>query len=85
MKATYEQAKRDYEYLQSVCPGGDMQEIDAQVFALMANPTKALAKAMYVEAMCCWYRAIGKSFAGVPETVWQDPEVLRIADRYGFE
>ena len=83
--ASYEETKRDFEYLNKIAPGGDMMEIDASVFDLMANPTKKRAKELYLTAIGCWFRAIGKdmSFAGVPESVLDNPSVIVILEKYG--
>lgn len=83
--ASYEETKRDFEYLNKVASGGDMMEIDAAVFDLMANPTKKRAKEMYRTSIGCWAAAIGRpmDFAGVPTSVLDDPKVIEILEKYG--
>ncbi len=85
MRKTYEEVKRDFEYIHRLAPGGDMMEIDAAVFELMADPTKARAKKMYESAITQWFEAIGTSelMAGVPVWVWEDERVQAIAEKYG--
>lgn len=82
MVKVYEKVKRDYLFLNSLYPGGDMMEIDAQVFDLMADPTKKRASQMYESAIQSWFSAIGNRFAEVPLSVLDNEEVLIIAERY---
>jgi len=84
MARSYEEVKQDYLCLESISHGGDMVEIMAEVFELMANPTKTRAKRMYQDAIEQWFSAIGVSrVAEIPLSVWQHPDVQRIAEKYG--
>lgn len=87
MRIKYEEIKKDYNYLASICPVGDMMEIDAQVFELMANPTKSKASKMYKHAIEQWFNDVQKNepFSEIPDNVKEDSEVLRIAEKYGYE
>ena len=85
MRITYEIAKKDWNFLNDMCPGGDCMEVDASVFELMANPTKKLAKELYISAIEAWFAAIGRytGDGGVDIEVLQDAEVIALADKYG--
>ena len=87
MRIKYDEIKKDYNYLASICPVGDMMEVDAQVFELMENPTKSKASKMYRHAMEQWFNDIQKNapFSEIPDDVKEDSEVLRIAEKYGYE
>lgn len=54
-KIGYEQARQDFEHLETVGELGDAVEIDAEVFNLMRNPTKERARDMYVAAISLWF------------------------------
>lgn len=47
----YVQARKDFEYLESVAELDDAVEIDAQVFSLLRSPTRKTAEAIYRRAI----------------------------------
>ncbi len=59
MSKQYETAKTDYHDLNSIAELSDCVEIDAQVFSLMAHPTKAKAAEMYISAIQLWFQEHG--------------------------
>lgn len=86
-RITYDAIKKDFQYLESVCPGGDMAEIDASVFDLMANPTKSRAKLMYESAIKQWFYSVGskgyQSGGRIEPEVLADSRVQEIGQKYG--
>ena len=79
---TYDEAKRDYLYLDAICEVDDLVSVDDECFLLMANPTKTKAKGMYVSCIGLWFDE--RRLHGNPSmTLEQEIEVSYIAERYG--
>lgn len=74
MRTTYEQARKDFEYLETIAPLDDQVELDSQREELMRTPTKKFAKEMYIAAIELWFREHGVKIGS---------EI--IAQRYGVE
>ena len=55
MSRKYEQAKSDYAHLSAIKEQGDCVETDAEVFQLMADPTKKRACFMYEACIDNWF------------------------------
>jgi len=53
----YAQARRDFEFLETIDELEDQVELDARRENLMQNPTKAAAADMYVAAIESWFGA----------------------------
>lgn len=51
----YARARADFEYLESIVEVADLVEVDAQVFDLMQEPTKARAAEMYADCIDFWF------------------------------
>jgi hypothetical protein len=94
-RVTYEQARKDHEYLWSIAPaedmtGGYMDQDDLK--KLLRNPTKATARECYVDQIHYWFqvgpdgtggsrRGHGLGEGRVP---WHDKKVREIAERHGI-
>jgi len=52
---TYEKARADFEYLETIRELDDQVELDSQREWLMRNPTKESAKSMYESAIQLWF------------------------------
>lgn len=74
MRITYEQARKDFEFLETIAPLDDQVELDSQREELMRNPTKIFAKEMYISAIELWFWEHGVKIGS---------EI--IARRYGIE
>lgn len=74
--AKYEQARRDFEFLETLAELDDQVELDAQREALMRSPTKAFAAKMYEAAILLWLAENGSYFSSYPK-------VRAICDRVG--
>jgi len=53
---SYAQARKDFEFLETLAELTDQVELDAQRLDLMRNPTRALAGQMYRTAIELWLR-----------------------------
>lgn len=73
----YDQARADFEYLETLAELSDFVEIDASVIDLMRNPTKAKAAELYEAAIRLWLGEHEVAHSCV------DPEVRAIAERLG--
>lgn len=51
----YAQARKDFEYLESIKFLDDAVEIDAMVFDLMRKPNKKQAEIMYLSCITMWF------------------------------
>lgn len=75
---SYAQARKDFEFLESLTELYDQVELDAMRQDLMQNPTKAFAEKMYEMAISSWFaeqRLAGRS--------WPNKYYRVIAARYG--
>jgi hypothetical protein len=52
---SYTQARRDFEFLETVAELYDQVELDAERLALMREPTRAKAAQMYRTAIALWF------------------------------
>ena len=57
----YDQARKDFEYLETLAELYDQVELDAQRLDLMQNPTKARACQMYKAAIGLWFTEHGSN------------------------
>ena len=76
LMANYEQARSDFEYLESLSELEDQVELDARRLDLMQNPTKAMAAKMYAAGCRLWMHEHWNDFV-------QHQRVRDIEDRYG--
>jgi hypothetical protein len=53
---TYQQAREDFEYLETIAELDDQVELDAEREELMRNPTKAFAAKLYGKAVQLWFQ-----------------------------
>lgn len=72
----YAQARKDFEYLETIREIPDFVEIDANMIPFLRNPTKAFAASLYEQAIELWF-----SQCGMPD----DRRARRIAERYYLE
>lgn len=72
---SYEQTRRDFEYLEELAEVEDMVTIDAVVWDLMRDPTKKHAEKMYLSSINLWFGEHGGDFD-------DDDRVLDIRDRH---
>lgn len=87
LKITYEQARKDHEYLWSIAPANDMTGgyVDQDdLEKLLRSPTKATARECYVRQINYWFEAGPQERHARGEIPWDDPRVCEIAKRYGF-
>ena len=76
--STYEQRRADFEYLEGLAEVEDMVTIDAEVFALMRDPSKRKAGELYASCIALWFQEHGD------KPKWQDAaDVQDIAERNG--
>lgn len=86
---SYEQARKDHEYLWSIGPANDMTGgyVDQEDLAkLLRNPTKSTARACYVSQIRHWLQNGPERVRGpsnVADLIASDPSVAEIAERYG--
>jgi hypothetical protein len=73
----YDQARSDFEYLETLEEVEDMVEIDAGVWELMRSPTKARAAELYRSAIRMWFEEHGTNYNDALD-------VLSIADRHAI-
>lgn len=52
---SYAQARKDFEFLETLAELTDQVELDAQRLDLMQNPTRQNARRLYVAAICMWF------------------------------
>lgn len=82
---TYKQARADHEYLWAIDEAYDMTGgyVDSDdLKKLLQSPTKVTARECYIDQIYRWF-AVGPADGS---TAWRnDPEVMRIADRYGCD
>lgn len=71
---TYEQARRDFEFLETIIELADQVDLDSERENLMQNPTKKTAGRMYQSAVTLW-------FDENPVT----EETEEIAERHGID
>lgn len=84
---SYEQARKDHEYLWSIAPAHDMtgayvDQEDLQ--KLLRSPTKATARDCYLAQIEFWFQSgpdVGDGNGDIP---WDDPRVLEIAIRHNI-
>lgn len=72
MSKRYEQARADFEFLESIALLDDQVELDAERENLMRNPTKSKAAWMYESGIILWFGQHG----------YNHPETEEIAERY---
>lgn len=72
---SYAQARKDFEFLETLAILDDQVELDAERENLMRNPTKATAAMMYEAGISLWFGEHGAHYDG-------DPKVNRIRERY---
>ncbi|MVA47753.1 hypothetical protein GOZ83_22085 [Agrobacterium vitis] len=86
-KVSYEQARKDHEYLWSIGPAYDMtggytdqEDLDR----LLRNPTKTTARDCYVCQIEYWFMAgpTGDTDDHPNPVPWKDPRVVEISSRY---
>ena len=85
MQITYEQARKDHEYLWSIGPAKDMTGgyVDQGDLAkLLRNPTKATARDCYVSQIVYWFQIGPDGSAPAGDLIALDPMVAEIADRH---
>lgn len=68
----YKQARKDFEFLESIAELSDQQALDERRQDLMQNPTKQFAAGMYEYGIELWFEEHGVT-----------PETEKIAKRYG--
>lgn len=76
---SYAQARKDFEFLETLTELYDQVELDAMRIDLMRNPTKAFAERMYQAAIRMWFeeqRLNGRD--------WPNHYYRVIAARYGI-
>lgn len=73
--AIYEQARRDFEHLETLAELDDQVELDSDRLLLMREPTKARAAKMYVAGIRLWLQEHG-------EKMGDHPRVRAIAQRH---
>jgi hypothetical protein len=78
MSASYDSARADFEFLETLAEVTDMVEIDADVWELMRAPTKAKAAEMYRGAIRMWFAEHGSDYDDAID-------VCAIADRHGID
>lgn len=86
-KVTYEQARKDHEYLWSIAPAYDMTggyTDQEDLVRLLKRPTKSTARDCYVSQIEHWFFAGPSSHNGDDraEVPWDDQRVLEISSRY---
>lgn len=90
---TYEQARKDHEYLWDIAPADDMTGayVDQQDLAkLLASPTKATARSCYCSQIEYWFQVgpdpskSGKGHSSLSLIDWNDPMIEEIAERHGI-
>jgi hypothetical protein len=74
----YGRARRDFEYLETICELDDWVEIDGQVRDLMEKPTKENAEDMYLSCISLWF---GEADLDKREL---SRRAKAIRDRYGY-
>lgn len=87
MKYGYSTVKKDFEFLCDLDRGGDYQDIEAQVFELMALPTKDEARYMYLDAIRLWFVSIqiGRNvYTDVDKKHLNNKKVIAIGNKYGY-
>lgn len=73
----YAQARKDFEYLETIKELDDHVEIDAQVYPLLQNPTRKTAEQIYRSAISLWFsERWHEGWHSENRRVW------KIADRY---
>ena len=85
-KVTYEQARKDHEYLWSINPANDMTGgyVDQEdLDRLLKNPAKSTARDIYVSQIEYWFQAGPQGKDAADEVPWDDPRVVEIAQRHG--
>lgn len=75
---SYQQARADFEYLESVAEVEDMVAMDADVWSLMRDPTKRRAEEMYLCSIRLWMAEHSANYADALD-------VCEIADRHGID
>ena len=85
-EVTYEQARKDHEYLWSIGPAHDMtgayvDQEDLQ--RLLESPTKSTARDCYVSQILFWFHNGPDDMADKGEVPWHDARVVEIAQRHG--
>lgn len=89
-KVSYEQARKDHEYLWAIGSAEDMTGayVDQKDLAeLLRNPTKATARDCYVNQIEYWLHAgpdREKTASSVSDLIASDPMIAEIAERYGY-
>lgn len=68
----YEQARKDFELLESIAELSDQMELDAQRLTLMQNPCKRVAAEMYEAGIALWFGEHGIS----------DSRAIKVAERH---
>ena len=87
MSRNYEEVKADCLELCAIDSNADLSGIDAEMWVLMANPTKRKAKNLYETAIGFWFSSIGvleSCGAGVNESVLLNENVIRLGEKYGY-
>lgn len=56
MTLAYGRARKDFEYLETICELDDWVEIDGQVRDLMENPSKKRAEQLYESCIGLWFQ-----------------------------
>lgn len=74
-RLNYDQARADFEYLETLAELSDQVEIDAQRLDLMQNPTRERAAKMYASCIQLWMQEH-------QDTYVTNPNVRDIEDRY---
>ena len=70
---SYDQVRKDFEFLETIAPLDDQVELDSEREALMRDPTKAHAAKLYRAAIVLWFGEHGDSYEAAGD----------VADRYG--
>ena len=91
MKITYEQARKDHEYLWSICPAYDMTGgyVDQEdLEKLLKSPTKATARDCYCHQIKYWFE-VGTEDDHDKHLPWRRhcnnyPDIIEIGIRHGI-
>lgn len=86
MAITYEQARKDHEYLWGIGEAYDMTGgyVDSDDLAkLLRKPSKVTARECYCRQIDYWFEVGPDSREANREIPWDDPKVQGIAERHG--
>lgn len=83
---SYKQARKDFEYLETIMETMDWVEVMSRLTELMENPTKACAEGLYTSLILQWFSEFRADYTrpnGPVAAIEVDAKLKRIAKRHG--